>query len=157
MQNLEYNLGSFLKNLRERGIKSAWNVDVDKTIERGYEPMTPFVKNARQKGITNVLGEDWEKTKERGIDTLIRAYKAAASGAVVGIPLFGIEYGMAKMMDAVSTPDSIALGIIVPYHIFAALFTSFAIGDGYDEKKIQILETAEGQKKAPMVIYRLDK
>ena len=157
MQNSEYNLVSFFKNLRKNGLRRAWNDDVENTIQRGYEPITPFVRNARRKGINDALSEDWKKTKERGIDTLVRTYKAAASGAVVGIPLFGVEYLIIKGMEAASAPNPVALSVVVPYHLLASLITSFAIGDGFSEKRTQILEAPEKYKKGPsMIIYRLD-
>ena len=58
-----YNIGTFVRNTKETGLKSALKRDLDKTFERGY-------------------------VKREHLDALSRTCKGAASGLVVGGSFF---------------------------------------------------------------------
>jgi len=52
MVERSYNIGTFVKNLREKGIGSAWNKDWSETLNRGYLTKTGnIVLNAAAMGI----------------------------------------------------------------------------------------------------------
>ncbi len=97
-----------------------------------------FFDDLRKNGLKSAIAEDWKETLERGY--LTKTGKAVASGAVVGIPLFGVAYGIDKGMEFVTESDLVKLAVIsIPYSL-ASFFTIFAIGDGYEQNRIQILE-----------------